>query len=190
MAVLTALSFFPFSIDLLLPSLPDGVYHAGPQGLAWMTSALGVGALTTSLFIAQRGHIEGLAAFVVRAGLPLSTDVAVATAADGLSAAEFDSGSYKTEANGEGVYPAQMIVAVPGGDAAAVVRAVTRGRIIGMASNQARAPGVMSVPVMCSIQRTISLTLRPSRRARRRSATASRSGTRIWIFCMSDDPSK
>ena len=43
-----------------------------------------------------------------------------------------------------------MIVAVPGGDAAAVVRAVTRGRIIGMASNQARAlanePGNVLTP--------------------------------------------
>lgn len=84
MAMLSALSLFPYSIDLLLPSLADGVYRAGPNGLAWMTSALGVGALTTALFIAQRGHIDGLAAFVVRAVLFLGVAFVALALSDAL----------------------------------------------------------------------------------------------------------
>ena len=60
MAVLTVLSLFPFTINLMLPSLADGVYHQGAQGLASMTAALGVGATVTGLYLARRGEIAGL----------------------------------------------------------------------------------------------------------------------------------
>lgn len=66
MVILTALSFFPFSIDLLLPSLADGVYHAGPQGLAWMTSAMGMGAIVLAFIVARRPGIAGLTRFMMQ----------------------------------------------------------------------------------------------------------------------------
>ena len=66
MAVLSALSILPFTIDLLLPSLADGVYHAGANGLAWMTSAMGVGAMVQASVIARRGGVIGLSAYFVR----------------------------------------------------------------------------------------------------------------------------
>jgi leucyl aminopeptidase len=77
-----------------------------------------------------------VAAFLVREGLDLA--VAASAAADGLSAAEFDSGSYKADAEAEGIYPHRLIVVAPGADAAALDAAVARGRVIGLASNQAR----------------------------------------------------
>jgi predicted MFS family arabinose efflux permease len=66
MVILSTLSILPFSIDLLLPSLADGVYHEGAHGLALMTSAIGLGAMAQALTIARRG-IPGLTRYVVNA---------------------------------------------------------------------------------------------------------------------------
>ena len=55
--------------------------------------------------------------------------------ADGLSAAEFDSGVYKSDTDAAGRYPARVDVVVPGGDAGAVTEQVRKGRIIGESVN-------------------------------------------------------
>ncbi len=68
----------------------------------------------------------------------LEPTAAAATVADGLSAAEFDSGSYKKDQATEGRFPAELSVIVPGADPAALSAAVQRGRVIGHAANQAR----------------------------------------------------
>jgi predicted MFS family arabinose efflux permease len=44
----------------LLPGFAAAVFERGPDGLAWLTSAMGVGAMTSGIWIAQRGRIEGL----------------------------------------------------------------------------------------------------------------------------------
>ncbi len=76
------------------------------------------------------------AAILIRDGFePLAF---ASTVADGLSAAEFDSGVYKADQTSEGRFPEQLIVIVPGGDRAALQAAVLRGRVIGDAANQAR----------------------------------------------------
>ena len=72
MIVLSALALLPFTIDLLLPSLADGVFHEGPRGLAWMTSAYGIGAMAQASVIARRGGIIGLSDYFVRAVLGLA----------------------------------------------------------------------------------------------------------------------
>lgn len=69
MAMLSSLSLFPFAIDQLMPSLADGVYQAGANGLAWMTSIMGLGAMTMAFHVAQRGAITGLTRYVVRSVL-------------------------------------------------------------------------------------------------------------------------
>jgi len=71
MAILSALAIMPFTIDPLLPSLADGVFHAGATGLSWMTSTMGVGALVQGSLIVRRGGIAGLSAYVNRAILCL-----------------------------------------------------------------------------------------------------------------------
>lgn len=45
----------------LLPGFAGGVFRAGPTGLAWLTSTMGLGALAAALFLAMRGHARGLA---------------------------------------------------------------------------------------------------------------------------------
>ena len=77
------------------------------------------------------------AAMLIREGL-LEPLAAAATVADGLSSAEFDSGVYKADQTTEGRYPDSMMVVVPGADRAELQAAVSRGRIIGRAANQAR----------------------------------------------------
>lgn len=74
--------------------------------------------------------------FVVREGLdPMG---AVQHASDGLSAAEFDSGTYKSSKDA-GEFPSRVVVIAPGADKSTVDVAVRRGRTIGESANMARA---------------------------------------------------
>jgi MFS family permease len=84
MVILAVLSVFAFSIDNLLPSLADGIYKEGAQGLAWMSSVMGLGAMVLALSIARRGGIAGLTGFVVRAILISSLAFALLWLADNI----------------------------------------------------------------------------------------------------------
>jgi MFS family permease len=44
----------------LLPGFSGAVFDAGATGLAWMTSAMGIGSMCGAFAIAQRGHVSGL----------------------------------------------------------------------------------------------------------------------------------
>jgi MFS family permease len=44
----------------LLPGFAGAVYETGATGLAWMTSAMGAGAMMSGFIIAQRGRVSGL----------------------------------------------------------------------------------------------------------------------------------
>ena len=67
MIILGALSMLPFTIDLILPSLADGVYKMGSNGLAWMTAILGIGAMVQASLIARRDGVAGLSNYGVAA---------------------------------------------------------------------------------------------------------------------------
>jgi leucyl aminopeptidase len=82
----------------------------------------------------QRGAAS--VGFVVRGGV--NEIEAAGFIADGLSAAEFDGGTYKRAADRPGPPASRVVIAVPGGDAAQVENAVRRGRIIGESANFAR----------------------------------------------------
>lgn len=64
--------------------------------------------------------------------------LAPAIVADGLSAAEFDGGTYRSDRADRPAFPARVEIIVPGGDAAGVSAEVRRGRIIGQCANVAR----------------------------------------------------
>ena len=87
-------------------------------------------------------------AFVVRGGIDAVTGAQAA--ADGLTSAEFDSGSYKRRGDVDGRYPRHLIVVVAGADREGTARAVARGRTIGECTNFARAlanePGNVLTP--------------------------------------------
>jgi leucyl aminopeptidase len=75
-------------------------------------------------------------AFVVRTGLdPIRT---AQIGADGLSAAEFDSGTYKADPDA-GEFPERVLIVSPGADDAALTTAVFQGRTLGESANFARA---------------------------------------------------
>lgn len=50
----------------LLPGFAGAVYERGATGLAWLTSAMGAGAMIGGFIIAQRGHVAGLTTVAVR----------------------------------------------------------------------------------------------------------------------------
>ncbi|MCH8918513.1 MAG: MFS transporter [Proteobacteria bacterium] len=49
----------------LLPGFAGAVFDAGPTGLAWLTSAMGLGSTIGAFTIAQRGHMVGLTRLAV-----------------------------------------------------------------------------------------------------------------------------
>jgi MFS family permease len=49
----------------LLPGYAGAVYQSGPTGLAWLTSAMGLGSLVAAFGIAQRGRVGGLTGYSV-----------------------------------------------------------------------------------------------------------------------------
>ena len=67
MIILGSLSMLPYTIDLILPSLADGVYQMGSNGLAWMTAILGIGAMVQASLIARRDGITGLSHYGIAA---------------------------------------------------------------------------------------------------------------------------
>lgn len=58
-------SFLVRPVVELLPGFAVGVFERGPEGLAWLTSAMGIGAMASSLWVAQRGRSDGLAKYAV-----------------------------------------------------------------------------------------------------------------------------
>lgn len=63
--MLMMLSVFTFPILQLMPSFADGVFHAGPTGLSWMIALYSTGALLQAGYLAQRGAIRGLTAYIL-----------------------------------------------------------------------------------------------------------------------------
>lgn len=57
-------SLFARPLIDLLPGFAGEVFAAGPQGLAILTSAMGVGAICASIWLAQRGRLSGLTGIV------------------------------------------------------------------------------------------------------------------------------
>ncbi|MDA0652276.1 MAG: MFS transporter [Proteobacteria bacterium] len=60
LAILACASFLTRPVVELLPGIAEGVFGRGPDGLAWLLSAMGIGAMASGFWIAQRGKIDGL----------------------------------------------------------------------------------------------------------------------------------
>ena len=58
MLIFASLSVRP--LQDMMPGFAGGVFNAGAQGLAWLTSALGLGAMSGAVYIASRGALSGL----------------------------------------------------------------------------------------------------------------------------------
>jgi leucyl aminopeptidase len=86
-------------------------------------------------YLARERRVNSCA-WLVREGLDVPS-VAMAVA-DGLSAAEFHPGRYKTDPDGAGAFPPAVTIVAPGADEGALSDAVRRGRTIGRAANMAR----------------------------------------------------
>lgn len=63
--LLAATSFFIRPVIELLPGISGQVFDAGPTGLSLLLAAIGVGAMTASLWLAQRGETTGLTRLLV-----------------------------------------------------------------------------------------------------------------------------
>lgn len=52
------------SVPDLLPGFADGVFRRGPEGLAWLTSVMGLGAMASGLLFLARDGVAGMTALV------------------------------------------------------------------------------------------------------------------------------
>ncbi|HEX5318954.1 MAG TPA: MFS transporter [Stellaceae bacterium] len=66
----------------LFPGFADGVFHRGPEGLAMLTSTVGIGAIFGGLWMLMRPALTGLTALVMVATLSMSLAVLAFTASD------------------------------------------------------------------------------------------------------------
>ncbi len=64
----------------MFPGFADAVFDRGPQGLAWLTATVGLGALVGGLFMLRRNSTHGLATLVIRATLLMAVALAGFTA--------------------------------------------------------------------------------------------------------------
>lgn len=65
LVLLLATSVLVRPIIELLPGFADNVFQRGADGLAWMTSFMGLGALAGGVWLAQRGPLTGLTAATI-----------------------------------------------------------------------------------------------------------------------------
>jgi predicted MFS family arabinose efflux permease len=65
LALLTISSLSTRAFVELLPGFADAVFARGPEGLAWLTAATGLGAMAGGLWMAQRPSTEGLTGLIV-----------------------------------------------------------------------------------------------------------------------------
>ncbi len=63
--LLAATSFLIRPVIELLPGISGQVFNAGPAGLSFLLAAIGVGAMTASLWLAPRGDTKGLTRLLV-----------------------------------------------------------------------------------------------------------------------------
>ncbi len=82
--LLSVVSVLVRPLQDMLPGFAGAVFHAGAAGLAWLTSALGVGALASASWIALRGHTGGLARVFVFGLLGLAVALLGLVATDNL----------------------------------------------------------------------------------------------------------
>lgn len=66
-ALLATASILLRPIQDMMPGFAGQVYNAGAEGLAWLTSSMGIGAAISAVWIASRGKLKGLT-IVVYAG--------------------------------------------------------------------------------------------------------------------------
>ncbi len=69
--LLTVASILLRPVQELLPGFASKVFDAGPEGLGWLASSMGIGATASATWIAFRGRIEGLSNWAIAGGLIL-----------------------------------------------------------------------------------------------------------------------
>jgi MFS family permease len=80
--ILVMLSILTFPILQLLPSFAGGVFNAGPEGLSWLIAMLSAGAFCQASYLASRGHIAGLTAYIIKNFLVMGLGFVLLTLTD------------------------------------------------------------------------------------------------------------
>ncbi|MHA1108527.1 MAG: MFS transporter [Alphaproteobacteria bacterium] len=82
LVLLTGVALFARPFMDLLPGIADAVFGRGAEGLAWLTSMVGVGATAGGLWLAQRDQLDGLTRITISHALLFALSVIAFTATD------------------------------------------------------------------------------------------------------------
>ena len=63
--MLAITAFAARTLPDLLPGFADGIFHRGPEGLAWLTSMMGLGAMLSGFVLLARDGVVGMTAMVL-----------------------------------------------------------------------------------------------------------------------------
>jgi len=77
LAMLAITAFAARSLPDLLPGFADGIFRRGPEGLAWLTSMMGLGAMLSGFVILARDSVVGMTAMVLHSLVLLSVTIIV-----------------------------------------------------------------------------------------------------------------
>ena len=83
--MLTVSSAFTRPIQDMMPGIAGDIFHSGAVGLAWLTSSLGVGAMISAAWIANRGRVSGLTTVIIAGAFNVSMAVFGLVATDKLA---------------------------------------------------------------------------------------------------------
>lgn len=78
MTLLAATSFFIRPVIDLMPAVSAQLFAGGPTGLALLLAAIGVGAVTASLWLARRGDTQGLTSLLIFSTIATGISLAAA----------------------------------------------------------------------------------------------------------------
>lgn len=90
--LMTVASITARPLQDFLPGFNGAVFKGGPEGLAWLTAGMGIGAMIGATWIAVRGHARGLTYIVVLSTLGLATSMFGFVATQSLLLAAFFGG--------------------------------------------------------------------------------------------------
>jgi MFS family permease len=90
--LMTVASITARPLQDFLPGFNGQVFKGGPEGLAWLTAGMGIGAMIGATWIAVRGHARGLTYIVVLSTLGLATSMFGFVATQSLLLAAFFGG--------------------------------------------------------------------------------------------------
>jgi MFS family permease len=82
LTMIIMLAVLVYHLQQFLPAFADPIFHGGANGLAWLISFMGIGAMAQGIIVARRGEIVGLTRSLTRHLATITASVLLLVATD------------------------------------------------------------------------------------------------------------